>query len=313
MAEFIEIEKFERGLSAEFINDLKEGKLKQLLEAVKLDDNLCLSIRNEYINIYYRGGNICKVTNKNGKYSYEFEKEYIKNPQNKEKIMKIYSEGNVQKIVENFPLVKSEMDYSFGTGAKKAEREWQQLILRENNYSNISNDTDYFIADIEYANKENGSRFDMIAVKWPSTGKDRRDPTNTRLSFIEVKFGDGAIGGNAGIKKHADDILKFCKMETNIYSEVEKLLNQEIELGLVEVSQKKKEVKVKKEKPEFIFLFANHKPSKSKMKTELKRILEMPEYEELKEKCDLKVAKSSCMGYGLYDDCIVSLEDFINE
>ena len=312
MGEYKNAEKFERGLSAEFINDLKEGKLKVLLETVKSDNNLCLSIRNEYINIYYRGGNICKVTKKNEKYLYEFDDSYIKNTQNKEKIMNTYLKGDIQKIIEIFPLVKSEMDCFFGE-KEKAERECQQLIVRENNYSNISNDTDYFIADIEYANKENGSRFDMVAVKWPSTGKDRRNPINTRLSFIEVKFGDDAIDGKAGIQKHAKDILSFCKMNTNIYNEVEKLLNQEIELGIANVSQKKKEVKLTREKPEFIFLFANHKPAKTKLKTELKKIVEMPEYEELKNLCDLKIAKSSCMGYGLYEDTIVSLEDFINE
>lgn len=43
-------------LSEEFIKDLQQGLLKNLLEEVKKDDNLCLAIRENYINIYYRGG-----------------------------------------------------------------------------------------------------------------------------------------------------------------------------------------------------------------------------------------------------------------
>ncbi len=49
------------------------------------------------------------------------------------------------------------------------------------------------------------------------------------------------------------------------------MINQEIELGLVKVSQVNKKIELTKEKPEFIFLFANHKPASTKLKTELKK------------------------------------------
>lgn len=43
-----------RGLTDTFLNDLKQGKLKNVLVAVKSDDTLCLEIRDNYINIYYQ-------------------------------------------------------------------------------------------------------------------------------------------------------------------------------------------------------------------------------------------------------------------
>jgi len=55
-----------RGLSTEFMLALKDGFLNSILEVVKRDDTLCLKIKNEYINIYYRGGSILKLENKNG-------------------------------------------------------------------------------------------------------------------------------------------------------------------------------------------------------------------------------------------------------
>lgn len=176
---------FKRGLSDQFMQDLKVGKLKVLLEEVKKDHTLCLAIRNDYINIYYRGGNICKVKRKNGGYEYSFDSKYLKD--NQQDFKELFESGEIGKIVKSFPKIKHEMDIYF-SGKQKAEREFQQLIMRENNNSVISNDTDYFIADIEYANKSNNSRFDMLAVKWPSTSTDRKNPKNIKLAFIEVKY-----------------------------------------------------------------------------------------------------------------------------
>jgi hypothetical protein len=55
-----------RQISKEFISDLKneDGMLHPLLKRVKQDHTLMLAIRNGYINIYYRGGNILQVTEK---------------------------------------------------------------------------------------------------------------------------------------------------------------------------------------------------------------------------------------------------------
>ena len=65
-----------RGLSKNFMNDLKYDKLKNFLTSVKEDDTLSLEIRNNYINIYYRGGNIFRIENCPSGYKVHFDINY---------------------------------------------------------------------------------------------------------------------------------------------------------------------------------------------------------------------------------------------
>lgn len=51
-----------RGLRQKFMNDLSEGVLAPLRDRVLADRSLCLEIRENYINIYYRGGNLLKLS-----------------------------------------------------------------------------------------------------------------------------------------------------------------------------------------------------------------------------------------------------------
>lgn len=298
-----------RGLNEKFLYDLKEGELKDFLIAVHIDDTLCFEIRENYVNIYYRGGNILKIKpNRNG-YSVVFDMKYCNHVNGKVLYgRKIETLSSYADWLESIPFLKAEMDLWLYENPKP-EREFQQLILRENNNNSIASGTDYYIADIEYANSENGSRFDMLGVKWPSTSAARKSVKNIGLSFIEVKYGDGALTGGAGLKKHVTDILTFLQSK-EIYKEVETLFNQKIELGLIRGITKKISLAQNKQ-PEFIFVFANHKPAKDVLLRELEEICQSEEYAELKNLCDMKVAQSAFMGYGLYSDYILSLEDFI--
>ena len=59
-------------------------------------------------------------------------------------------------------MLKRAIDRYFAV-IKKDERECQQRILRDNNYSSIARDMDYYICDIEYQNQQ--GRFDIIGVE----------------------------------------------------------------------------------------------------------------------------------------------------
>ena len=122
-----------RLLSPTFIADLLKGKL---LEYIKRDNTLDIEIRENYINIYYRGGNALKVTEiVSNRYDYHFDKEYLK-------AATFLSEETINtyktKLDWNnyFPVVKQSMDFYF-TKYSKEEREYQQLVVRENNYSSL--------------------------------------------------------------------------------------------------------------------------------------------------------------------------------
>ena len=148
-----------RGLSKAFLDDLKIGRLVPLLERVKQDDTLHLAIRNEYINIYYRGGNLLRVSRDptgaavTSTYTATFDRNYFTGSPPKEFGKcpdRIAQESECTTWVDTFPILKQEMDLWFA-GHPKLEGEYQQLVARANNRRHAATATDYFIIDIEYA------------------------------------------------------------------------------------------------------------------------------------------------------------------
>ena len=143
-----------------------EGILHPILERVKKDHTLMLAIRDGYINIYYRGGNILKVTERDGFYQTFFDVKYAKSGQyvaNPEE--DIRNQADAQKLVACLSERKTIMDEYFAGGSKTTEQEFQQLVARENNNSSISNETEYFVSDIEVT-VPHLTRFDIIAIRW---------------------------------------------------------------------------------------------------------------------------------------------------
>ena len=71
---------YRRVISTEFAIALKQGALSAILVRVKEDDTLMLALRNGYINIYYRGGNLLKIaqTATTGVYIASFDTKYNK-------------------------------------------------------------------------------------------------------------------------------------------------------------------------------------------------------------------------------------------
>lgn len=306
-----------RGLSDEFMNDLIEGHLKPVLDLVKRDHTLCLQIRNERINIYYRGGNILELKKESNSYQAFFNEKYcsagevnIINKVTKELSKKINDEVEAIKWIQNIPFLKQIMDEYFSKYSK-SEREYQQLVARENNNSIISNDTDYYITDIEYTHSESKeSRFDLIGIKWESSSQKRQKADTCRIVLIEMKYGDSALVGTAGVEKHLKDIEKFCgdKRKLDILKDETILSFKQLrELGLIQFGKSGNKNQIEKlndEKPEFILLFANHKPAKSKLKSEFEKIPNI-------NNAEVKIATSSFMGYGLYDKNMLSVEEFM--
>ena len=67
-----------RGLSQQFMDDLNTGVLAALRERVLADRSLCLEIRDDYVNVYYRGGSLLKLSTGPGGYVAFFEPKYAK-------------------------------------------------------------------------------------------------------------------------------------------------------------------------------------------------------------------------------------------
>lgn len=298
------------------MNDLinENGLLHFLLEHIKRDNTLLLAIRNECFNIYYRGGNLLKVSrNSNSTCNFFFDRSYNKTgiylPDLPTTIKK---PDDVQAWIMAFPYLKVIMD-SYFADHNKPEKEFQQLIARENNFSSISNETEYFITDIEFSDSDLSARFDMLAVKWPASG--RKDGNKYQVALIEVKYGDNALAGNAGIVKHLKDFDLFVS-DTNRYKllldTIRSQFTQLDQLGLLRYNHPAKGTKLKLNIeliPEVVFVFANHNPRSTK----LLNILGDPWVKQFTEsaKFNLKFFVSSFVGYAFHTHCMYPLTDFL--
>lgn len=305
-----------RLLSDEFKNDLLGGILTPLLEHILNDNTLMLAIRENSINVYYRGGNILKLGKIKNKREYRafFDKKYAAGttfllPRSPELIV---SDTQIQEWISGFPDRKQIMDYWF-TKNPKMEREFQQLVVRENNYSSISNATEYFIADIELTESNIGARFDLLAFKWPSA---ERKTDEVQLALIEMKYGDSALKGRSGIVAHLKHLNKFLQSSENrkkLCDMAAGQINQLNELGLILHTKKEgRNFAVGQDRFEVIFLFANHNPRSPILLSEL----ESPEFSsiavETSKFCDIRFFIASSAGYGMHEACMTDRDGYCN-
>lgn len=304
-----------RELPSDFINDLKDehGLLHPFLEQVKSNETLMLSVRDKYINIYYRGGNLLRLTFKsNHKYEASFDWRYNKSGISLVKPPTIINEPqDVEAWVTAFPVLRNTMDFYFSK-KPKTEREYQQLIARENNYSPISNETEYFITDIEFADSSLGARSDMLAVQWPAS--ERKNGSQCRPVFIELKYGDEALKGNAGILKHLQDFVSCISDRDRYQFLLNTIESQFKQLDQLELLKYKRPVKFsgvelnRESNPEVIFVLANHNPRSYMLADILKEPLvkdcaQSPNF-------DLRFFVASAAGYGFHRDCMLNLDEF---
>ena len=167
----------------------KEGKLGGLIEMVKNDDELVLQIRDDYFNVYYKGGNLLKVSSEN---SFQFDYNYYK--------CEIGLDTQDQR--------KKRID---------KRRSVLESLKETRDYNSNTESTDYTIIDLEFQVStrkdciyhyepssiprhpgvdvyEKSPRFDIIAVR----------NSDHRLCVIELKNGLDALVGKSGIGDHAD-------------------------------------------------------------------------------------------------------------
>jgi hypothetical protein len=296
-------------VSTEFFQDLKDGKLRQLTSKVRTDDTLLLAFRGNSINVYYRGGSILRLACGNGSKNYtaHFDCNYAKGSADHlvDKLPKVIgTEADCVIWLEAIPLLKEIMNSFFATHAK-SEREFQQLVAWENNRSSISNATEYFITDIEYADMKHSARLDMLGLRWLSA--DRKNGSRCSPVFIEMKYGIGAYDGDAGIAEHIADlnaILSDQRTRDQLNLTIAAQFNQLSGLDLVRFNRSIKvdQIRVTGD-PEVVFLLANHNPRSRKLLNTLETVKESPHFK-------LRFFAASFAGYGMHDSCMMNLTEF---
>ena len=304
-----------RTISENFLQNLheKDGTLYPILEKLHRDHTLQLAIRENYVNIYYRGGNILRITEmRKGMYQAKFNQEYDKNGRGLPNAPAVIQNAWDSEVwVATFPQRKDLMDEYF-SAKSKSEREFQQLVVRENNNSPVANSSEYFITDIEAANNCLGCRLDMLAVCWPAS--QRRRENHCCPAFIEMKYGDQALSNKAGLLKHLQDYRTFFadhSVYQNVIAAMQSQFEQLYMLDLLHVNRIEGHTVIQFDpecKPEVIFILAAHNPRSSK----LRNILFSPELDDYAASplFDLRFFDASFAGYALHTDCMDDLETF---
>lgn len=292
----------QRQISGPMMQALLGGELFPLLQAVQRDDTLDMELRGSAVNIYYRGGSIFKIAMKRNTFELTFDTKYCTAGS-----APLEAHPSPTEAAAQLPFYKQAMDWWFHA-YPKYEREFQQVIARENNsHGKISCGTDYYIADIEFV--EGSSRFDMVGLKWLSNGAVRKNRCKLSLALIEMKYGDGALKGSAGIEKHLEDFRTFLSDKEKVKQFCEDMsvvFAQKCALGLVagqedilhefQINPKNElpEFRISPLNPEVIFIFANHDPESTILPAAIEAV-DPDDYP-----FPIMIAEASNMGYGLY-------------
>jgi hypothetical protein len=210
-----------RGLSPEFIQNLQTGFLAGLRQKVLEDQDLNLEIREDYLNIYYKGNSLLKLTEQrhSRRYQVYLDKKFW---ENLSPVAYLVDEKTTQEFLAQIPAVKENI---IQHGKLSLEVEYEQLIIRANNQERRNN-SEYFIIDRQYVIPE--GRFDLIGFYW---GRSRRRGQTVPLCLIEVKF---AL--NTDIREVHQQLERYygaIKLRAKeMVAEFQTIFEQKLELGL---------------------------------------------------------------------------------
>ena len=239
-----------RHIDQRFIDGLLDGDLSYFLNQVMNNrDTLSLEIRDGYINIYYKGGNLLRIIQQKTKYAFEFDAKYCKNKEDDTNFSLLNNRNShdVESYKKYFDLMMREMSSWFEVHPKP-ERDYQQELLVNNPE----------IIDIEYQIGKR-MRFDMLYV------------ADNKLFIVENKFGNNAIGGKAGLSKHYSDIrdlLNDSTIREELLDSVCHISRAKKALGLTDKVVERDDIR----DIEILFLLADYNPKSNVLKNEIAKM-----------------------------------------
>ena len=213
-----------RGLKEPFLRCLQTGFLSGITEKVRADKDLDLQIRENYLNIYFKGHALLKLSERlGGGYRVEIHEKFLGG----RPIDDLVDEETTEVFLSRIPYLKERI-IQHGTGL---ETEYEQLIIRANNWERRNN-SEYFIIDRQYA--VNRLRFDLTGFFWDSKKPNKGD--TVPLCLMEVKFGLNQDIQN--LHEQLGDYYNAMKTRfAAIAEEAEILFKQKLKLGLIDQSE----------------------------------------------------------------------------
>lgn len=285
-----------RSLNPKYMSDLKSGLLSKITKTVLNDRDLIMELRDNYINIYFKGQNLVAITYTEDGYTCTSHEKFS-GPAS-ESTTRIASEDDVKSLLSEFPSRKDAISHN-SKGAKEIEVE--QLIIRANNYEKRLN-TDYFILDrqlVEPGNRD-GGRPDLTGFNWPT--KNRRSGQEVAFSLFEVKY-----SLNPDINDLHQQIQGYYDwLKNNMECHVKQhqsILKQKHELGLFSCQEKGREdalptLKISTDisKAEFNILLVDYNPAS--------KILNLDALNQLSFRDQINIFN---IGFGLWESLSTSL------
>jgi hypothetical protein len=165
-------------LSPPFLNCLKSGFLSAITECVRSDPDLNLEIREDYINVYFKGLALLKLSKTRSplRFRAEINEKFLKGME----LPLDFTENTVHQFVNKIPLMKENIAR---VGKRSLELEYEQMIIRANNYESRNN-TEYFVVDRQYS--VNVGRFDLTGFYWSRMNREKYQ--EVPVCLMETKF-----------------------------------------------------------------------------------------------------------------------------
>lgn len=285
---------------------LLDGCLHPILKALHADDTLMLGLRGDYVSVYYRGGELLKIRpGSSGDFRITANIDYGHPQDHLDRT--VGTAAQAEAVVGTIPAMKWLMDWHSKIRSSH-EREFQQLVVRENNRSRSAGSSDYFITDMEHAS--GNSRFDMLGAHW--SHRDRKHGDRLTPVIFEMKYGEQALTGGAGLAKHIEDLRNWlsdsefvAKLKANVASQ----FNQLAELGLLEFNRSDSiDTFTCDDRLRVVLVLAAFNPRSSKLLPILKEIEENPI-----PSVDLRVFHASFCGYLMHENSMLDLSQTIEQ
>ena len=306
MKHYLQEELFQRLIKLDEHDDLN-----LIWSVVISDDTLCPLLRDEKIDVYYRGFKTFSLSLDG----------VIRNPL--EFKNDLYEYDIPEKLsgldfMKYLPYMKQGIDLWYGSGTKSPyEREFSQVIMRENNSLKAGNQSDYFIIDMEHQYKKGGAIPDLVGLIME---RGKRQRPVFQMSIIEVKYMDIAFTGVAGIRSHIDDYVDLMNDKNTLEEmkqDIVEMFFQSKKLGLIPgLKNHYERIEISDERPELLLALVsrntnNGKNQRSQEVESLRDILKkaIEKYDDYAD--DIYIAGTAELGFGLYADRKKSIKDFL--